>query len=64
MTVRKEDMRPGLVLQMRDPDIDDVFEVFIVGKDPKGNWVGYCEDWALELSQLDDEDYEYMWVSQ
>lgn len=66
MALKKEDMRPGLVVVMTDNVCmtSDVFEVTIVGQDPTGKWVGYCEDWAFKVSQIDDEDYEYMEMKQ
>lgn len=62
-----KDLKPGQIYNWVDTISlnTPTYEITIVGIDPRtGNWVASCKQWALELSYLDEEDFEVMQLVQ
>lgn len=62
MSLKKEDMRPGLVIVVPDVvSIGEEREATVVGLNPyTGEWVAACPQWVMGISELDDDDYAAM----
>ncbi len=60
--MNKEDAKPGMVVTMLDPvNVEEFCNVALVGVNPHtGKWVAACEDWTMKISEVEDDDWEYM----
>lgn len=67
MMIRFEDLKPGQVYSWVDtvasPEetFGPTYDIYIVGQDPRtGKWIGSCDQWSMEISELDEEDLRVM----
>ena len=56
-----KEIKAGSVYLWLDQSDDYELEITIVGFDPYTNqWVAACEDWAMGISHLDEDDFRLM----
>lgn len=60
MAVNPLNFAPGQVYNWQDAD-GKFQEIYLVGQDPRtGKWVASCNEWCMEISELDEDDYTLM----
>lgn len=63
--IKFENLKPGQVYSWIDHEAEETFhppyDLYIVGQDPRtGKWIGSCSYWALEISEIGEDDLAHM----